>query len=54
MRQARAQGKKYFCLYTSTLPNEAAAQGLYEKYGFRVTKEKNRLFYKMLYRELAL
>ena len=51
---ARATGKKYFRLYTSTLPNEAAAQGLYEKSGFELTKEKNRLFYKMLYRELAL
>ena len=51
---ARATGKKYLRLYTSTLPNEAAAQVLYEKSGLRLTKKKNRLFYKMLYRELAL
>ena len=51
---ARARGKRYFRLYTSTLPCEAAAQGLYEKYHFRITEKKNRLFYHLLYRELAL
>jgi len=51
---ARAQGKQYFRLYTSTLPREAAAQRLYEKYNFKITKKKNRVFYQLLYRELAL
>jgi len=51
---ARAQGKKCFRLYTSTIPSEAAAQGLYEKYHFRIIKKKNRVFYQLLYRELTL
>jgi len=52
--EARASGKQFFRLYTSTVPNEAAAQRLYEKYGFRIIGEKKRLLYKTLYRELAL
>jgi len=54
IEMARAQNKRYFRLYTSTIPGEAAAQGLYEKYRFRITKKKNRLFYHLLYRELEL
>jgi len=41
-------------LYTSTIPCEAAAQGLYEKYNLKITKKKNRVFYQLLYRELTL
>jgi ribosomal protein S18 acetylase RimI-like enzyme len=37
--------KKYFRLYTSSDPNEAAAQYLYEKYGFKIVKEEKRMFY---------
>ena len=51
---ARARGARYFRLYTSTMPNEAAAQIVYEKHGFRLTHEKRRPFCKILYRELKL
>ena len=51
--QARAQGYRYFRLHTSAHPNEAAAQGLYEAYGFRLIGEDG-LFVKTLIRELVL
>ena len=40
--EARKYNKKYFRLYTSTDPNEAAAQSLYEKYGFKVVKQEKK------------
>ncbi|MBN2535727.1 MAG: GNAT family N-acetyltransferase [Spirochaetales bacterium] len=52
--KARESGKKYFRLYTSSDPNEAAAQNLYEKYGFNIVKKKKKMFYTKLYGELVL
>jgi ribosomal protein S18 acetylase RimI-like enzyme len=54
INMAREYKKKYFRLYTSSDPNEAAAQNLYEKYGFKVIKRKKKLFYTKIYRELVL
>ena len=54
IEMARARGRQYVRLYTSTLPCEAAAQSLYEKYNFSITKRKNRLICHLLYRELSL
>lgn len=48
---AKNYNKKYFRLYTSSDPNEAAAQYLYEKYGFKVVKKEKRLFYTKVFRE---
>ena len=44
INMAREYKKKYFRLYTSSDPNEAAAQNLYEKYGFKVIKKKKKLW----------
>ena len=52
--QAKATGKKILRLYTSNDPNEAAAQVLYEKYGFKITKEEKRFSYVTYYRTLPL
>ena len=54
IEMARARGKQYFRLYTSTLPCEAAAQRLYERYNFRIARRKNRLICHLLYREQKL
>ena len=51
---ARGYGKKYLRLYTSTDPNEAAAQFLYEKYGFRVFRVERKYWGALLYRERVL
>ncbi|MCL2377486.1 MAG: GNAT family N-acetyltransferase [Defluviitaleaceae bacterium] len=51
---AREYKKKYLRLYTSDDPNEAAAQFLYEKYGFRIVRTEKKRGYTLLYRELAL
>ena len=50
----REYNKKYFRLYTSSDPNEAAAQNLYEKYGFEMIKKEKKLFYTKMFRELEL
>jgi len=52
--KARADGKKFLRLYTSDDDNEAEAQGLYEKYGFVVTKEEKLKYYTLIYREKRL
>ncbi len=38
--EARKRGKKYLNLYTSTNPNEAEAQIVYERNGFYITDQK--------------
>jgi ribosomal protein S18 acetylase RimI-like enzyme len=55
--EARADGKAFLRLYTSTDPNEAAAQRLYEKLGLRVVRRlppEAGSRYAILLRELAL
>ena len=52
--EARKHNKKYFRLYTSTAPGETVAQILYEKHGFKIKKQKRKLAYTIIYRELAL
>ena len=54
IEKARGYGKKRLCLYTTTDPNEAGAQLLYEKYGFKITKIKNYPDYTVMYREKVL
>lgn len=58
--EARSRGYRLFRLYTSDDPNEAAAQPLYEKLGFKKYKEMHNSPddpespYKTIYRELTL
>lgn len=54
--QVRRKGYKIMKLYTSTDPNEATAQVLYEKLGFKIIGEELQKgdTYKTLYRECAL
>lgn len=52
--RARATGKKYFRLYTSTDPNEAAAQALYEKKGFSVVRTQPGITSTIIFREKVL
>ena len=55
VERARAEGYKKFKLYTSTDPNEARAQELYEKLGFKIIgEEDNDDGAKTLYREKTL
>ncbi len=55
IEKARAEGYKKFKLYTSDDPNEARAQELYEKLGFRIiAEEPNDHGGKTLYREKVL
>ncbi len=54
IKMAKSYNKRYFRLYTSSDPNEATAQNLYEKYGFLVKKRVKKLFYEKIYRELVL
>jgi len=57
IQRSRAEGKKYLRLYTSDDPNEAVAQTLYEKLGFKVTKKNVRQRggkWNVFYRELKL
>jgi len=54
IEQAKAIGVPYFKLYTSTMQNEVNSHSLYHEYGFRVTKVKQKLFYKLLYMQLNL
>jgi ribosomal protein S18 acetylase RimI-like enzyme len=49
--RARDAGDKLIRLYTSTDPNEAAAQHLYEKNGFVEIGRKTGLFGTMIFRE---
>ncbi len=57
IREVRKRGFKKFRLYTSTNPNEAAAQILYEKMGFQLIGREEfeeKKPYTILYRELSL
>lgn len=51
---AKKRGKKNLCLYTSTDPDEAKAQYLYERNGFKITKRVNKGDYDLLYRRKVL
>lgn len=54
--KAKEAGKKYLRIYTTTDPNEAEAQKLYEKYGFKIVKKNagKRGKYTIFHRELKL
>ena len=54
LEKAKECGKDYLRLYTSDHPSEAAAQGLYEKYGLVVFKKEKYGSDTYLYRELKL
>ena len=54
IEKARECGKGFLRLYTTDHPSEAAAQGLYEKYGFVIFKKKKHGSDTYLYRELNL
>ena len=56
IHQTKLAGYKIIKLYTSTDPNEAIAQELYEKMGFKIVGEelKGEEIYKTLYRERIL
>ena len=54
IERARDTGKQYLRLYTSDVPNEAAAQRLYEKKGFKIASVKSRLFFNTICREKIL
>jgi len=51
IERARETGKRFFRLYTSEAPTEAAAQYLYEKKGFAIVKVKKRRPYNRIYRQ---
>ena len=56
MDKARLEGYSIFKLYTSTDPNEAAAQKLYESLGLKVVKEEkdSESPYNIMYRQVKL
>lgn len=54
IEQAKLTGLPYLRLYTSDMPNEAAAQILYESRGLKVTAKKWRPFHNTVYREVRL
>lgn len=54
IKTAKDQNKKYLRLYTSDDPGEAAAQPLYEKYGFKITKKEKAKDHVLIYREKNL
>jgi len=54
IEEARGRGKQFLRLYTSDDPNEAEAQGLYEKFGLRVVREEKVRTHTLIYRELRL
>ena len=54
IEKAEQCGKDYLRLYTSDHSSEAAAQGLYEKYGLVVVKKEKHGSDTYLYRELKL
>jgi len=54
IEKARSEGYKRLRLYTSTDPNEARAQELYEKVGLKVVEEEKTDGDKILYREMKL
>ncbi len=54
IERARETQKRYFRLYTSEAPYQAAAQRLYEKKGFSVVKVKKRRPFNIVYRQKTL
>ena len=54
IKQAKATGKKFLCLFTSDDPNEAAAQKLYEKYGLKIVRKEKDSTHMTFYRTLRL
>ncbi len=54
IEESRRRNKKYLRLFTSTYKSEAKAQGIYEKYGFYITKKKKRKHHYILYRKKVL
>lgn len=59
--ETKVAGQQYLRLYTSTDPNEAAAQALYERNGFTLVAERRPLLWrlagspiKLLYREKTI
>ena len=52
--RARNAGFNRIRLYTSTDPNEAAAQRLYEKNGFKEIRRKKGMFTTTIFREKTL
>ena len=54
IEEARRRNAKYLRLYTSDDPNEAAAQFLYEQYGFKITRTEKKLTHTIIYRERLL
>lgn len=54
IEEARRRNKKYLKLFTSTYKSEAKAQGIYEKYGFYITKVKKKKHHYILYRMKVL
>ena len=54
IEKARASRAAFLRLHTSDLPNEAPAQSLYESRGLRVCRTHDRVFYRLIERELQL
>ena len=54
VEKARSAGFRLVRLYTSTDPNEAAAQRLYERNGFNEIRRKQGIFSTLIFREKAL
>ena len=54
VERARSAGLRLVRLYTSTDPNEAAAQRLYERNGFTEIGRKKGMFSTLIFREKAL
>lgn len=54
VERARTAGFRRLRLYTSTDPNEAAAQRLYEKNGFTEIRRKKGIISTLIFREKAL
>ncbi len=54
IEQARVTGAAFLRLYTSDIPNEAAAQRLYESRGLMVYESRNRVFYQLFRRQMQL
>ena len=54
VERARRAGFRLIRLYTSTDPNESAAQRLYERNGFTEIRRKQGIFSTLIFREKAL
>ena len=54
IERARERKATQLCLYTSTSPEEARAQQLYDRYGFEITARVSKPHYELLYRRKKL